>query len=417
MGDILSVGQNQNCLKEQEQWIDTSNFLQKDQYLGEFSNEFPGPNGETVDEKKIVRENLEVYSQDDVDDLIDRRIDEELDNLIDLSDDNYQEFRNFLYNAIKTRIDNYANTVNNTLQGYIKKDGSVPFIGKQSGVTPTASNHLATKSYVDRTAIPKVQEYLDSNEFKSFVDQTIGDYVKVYIPEELIQLKGEIEQQIQQVISEQDNNELVISAALNNLNDRIIELNNLLNESITNSTTELNTTINNKTDRLREDLINEIISNELVVSTSLNDLNKRIISQNNSIQDVSSKFNNYSKKLLINGKTPVQYNELEINLLNFIAESSRLYNILQFFSSFSQVNIITQTNSPDSFTLQFVMENNDIAIYTVSYDEHDNITVSGGTGSGNSPLLSNFVSIIDTALTEFVETITKTIYTENFYSE
>ena len=417
MGDILSVGQNQNCLKEQEQWIDTSNFLQKDQYLGEFSNEFPGPNGETVDEKKIVRENLEVYSQDDVDDLIDRRIDEELDNLIDLSDDNYQEFRNFLYNAIKTRIDNYANTVNNTLQGYIKKDGSVPFIGKQSGVTPTASNHLATKSYVDRTAIPKVQEYLDSNEFKSFVDQTIGDYVKVYIPEELIQLKGEIEQQIQQVISEQDNNELVISAALNNLNDRIIELNNLLNESITNSTTELNTTINNKTDRLREDLINEIISNELVVSTSLNDLNKRIISQNNSIQDVSSKFNNYSKKLLINGKTPVQYNELEINLLNFIAESSRLYNILQFFSSFSQVNIITQTNSPDSFTLQFVMENNDIAIYTVSYDEHDNITVSGGTGSGNSPLLSNFVSIIDTALTEFLETITKTIYTENFYSE
>ena len=49
MGDILNV--NQTCSKEREQWIDTSNFLQKDQYLGEFSNEFPGPNGETIDER------------------------------------------------------------------------------------------------------------------------------------------------------------------------------------------------------------------------------------------------------------------------------------------------------------------------------------------------------------------------------
>lgn len=211
MGDILSVGQNQNCLTEQEQWIDTSNFLQKDQYLGEFSNEFPGPNGETVDEKGLIRENLEIYSKDDVDDLIDRRIDEELDNLIDLSDSNYQEFRNFLYDAITTRIQNYANTINNTLQGYIKKDGSIPFTGRQSGVTPTANNHLATKSYVDRVAVPKVQEYLDSNEFKAFVDQTIGGYVRLYIPEGLSQLREEIQASVLELNT-------IVSTALESFN-------------------------------------------------------------------------------------------------------------------------------------------------------------------------------------------------------
>jgi hypothetical protein len=38
-------------------------FLQKDNYLGEFSSEAPSEDGGTIDEKALARLNLEVYSK------------------------------------------------------------------------------------------------------------------------------------------------------------------------------------------------------------------------------------------------------------------------------------------------------------------------------------------------------------------
>ena len=214
MGDILSVGQNQNCLKKQEQWIDTSDFLRKSNHFGEFSEQFPGPNGETIDEIAMARANLDVYNKYEVEDLVDRRIDEELERLVTHSD-------------------------------------------------------------------------------------------------------GE-----QQVI--------------------------------------------------------------------------------------------YTKKILINGKVPTQFGELETILLYFIAENIKLYNLLQFFSAYSQINICPDTSKTNSFSLKFVLGNKEEITYTATY-QGDDITVTRNYGVSN--LAQKFISIIGTAITEFLETITKTIYTENFYNK
>lgn len=166
---------------EEEQPIITpsepsANYLQKDNYLSEFSTE---------NEKAIVRTNLGVQSKDTVytkeesDSLLDQAISKTLNQHLSSSDPH-----KILPQVIKM------------MGGVVKNDGSTPFIKPQEGVDPVQDFHLVTKRFVENV----LKEHLsksDPHRILPEVENILQQYVKysqVYLKEQLY-TKDEINKQ------------------------------------------------------------------------------------------------------------------------------------------------------------------------------------------------------------------------------
>ena len=239
MEDILRGGTSSSeCLQEvNEQEVDTSNFLQKDQYLGEFSETAELPDGTIFDEKAKVRDNLNLYSKPEIEDMIDAEHDDMLNsvsvsmqthlnaedphgdraysdaklaqqnntfntqlntlrnnlesqisrvliNYIQTSD--FETFRTSLTDQLRTALNNvynktqvYSKTqVDNLNQQFVKTNGSTPFTKPQEGIDPQLSRHLATKRYVDN-AVQHAADFLNNTEFRTWINQKLSAYAKL----------------------------------------------------------------------------------------------------------------------------------------------------------------------------------------------------------------------------------------------
>jgi hypothetical protein len=78
MADILTAPVDQPCevdLSLDSPDIEVINLLRKDYYLGEFCENATLPDGTTFDEVAKVRDNLNVYSRSEVEDMVDREHD------------------------------------------------------------------------------------------------------------------------------------------------------------------------------------------------------------------------------------------------------------------------------------------------------------------------------------------------------
>lgn len=158
------------------------NYLDKDNYLSEFSSE---------EEKAIVRDNLNVPSKDEVYDK--QEVDSQVSQLIRDAIQGYlnMEDPHGILPLVETMIENM-----------VKTDGSTPFVAPQAGVDPLADNHFTTKKFVSKLLkehinaddphqiLPEVQDllqqyvtlsqvYLKSQVYtKNEVDQKDGQFVK-----------------------------------------------------------------------------------------------------------------------------------------------------------------------------------------------------------------------------------------------
>lgn len=245
MGDILK-GCKRSCYDdEEEQYIDSAEvqicfdeeFLQKNQYLGEFSEQATLPDGTVFNEKEKARDNLDVYSRDEVDDKIDWEHDHMLDTVnstmrahLDAEDPHgdrayVDSITQQQQNAITTQLNNLKNNIEATLsrslstflktgdfeqfrqellcdiarklsntyskdklytkleidvlnEQFVKKDGSVPFVRPQTGVDPRLDKHLATKRYVDN-AFAHASDFLNNVEFRNWINQKLAVYAKL----------------------------------------------------------------------------------------------------------------------------------------------------------------------------------------------------------------------------------------------
>lgn len=468
MGDILNVGTNQSCISQQESWIDTSMFLQKENYLGEFSNEAPSEDGGTIDEKALARLNLEVYSKAETDDSVQQAIEEELNAHINANDphrdraytdsriqntsDNFTTQLTNLRTSLERLINNVQNTLVNNyalssqLNAFVKKDGSTPFTNPQKGVDPTSKQHLATKNYVDRVADPKIREYLNSSEFRTLLNQISNSLIQEFIT------------QLTQDLREQnERKELVISQALNDLNSRIIELSESVDELISNNIYEVIADFNSFKDQVSnsfddielvtanalndldsringlesttDNIINNIISelqtninniiddNELAVASALNDLNGRIIELNHDLDLINPKLETIPKNISINGKSITsELNQVDFKLMELIIKDSGMYNLLQLFSQYFtiNVNIIPQENN--QFTVTITINNYQIA-KEVTYDQQNQPQCDyDQVQSGDPQFIINFKNIGDSIIVDFLKSIDKNTYTTYFYN-
>lgn len=68
--------------------------------------------------------------------------------------------------------------IDRLFQPYITKDGSIPFVRPQVGVTPTLDNHLSTKKYVDESIYSHLVD-VDPHGFIEILNRRLAQYVKV----------------------------------------------------------------------------------------------------------------------------------------------------------------------------------------------------------------------------------------------
>ena len=236
--DILIGGQTPDCnTRDAENQIDTSNFLQKNQYLGEFSDEATLPDGTTYNEKAKVRENLDLYSRSETEDMVDREHDHmlqtvnstmrqhleaddphgsraytdakvqqqsiattvELDTLktnleslinrrlLDyVKTNNFEAFKSQIlrdvalaFEDIYTKSKLYSKDEINVLNSqFVKKNGTTPFIKPQEGIDPILDRHLATKRYVDNV-FNHATDFLNNIEFRTWLNQRLAAYAKL----------------------------------------------------------------------------------------------------------------------------------------------------------------------------------------------------------------------------------------------
>ena len=236
--DILIGGQTPDCnTRDAENQIDTSNFLQKNQYLGEFSDEATLPDGTTYNEKAKVRENLDLYSRSETEDMVDREHDHmlqtvnstmrqhleaddphgsraytdakvqqqsiattvELDTLktnleslinrrlLDyVKTNNFEAFKSQIlrdvalaFEDIYTKSKVYSKDEINVLNSqFVKKNGTTPFIKPQEGIDPILDRHLATKRYVDNV-FNHATDFLNNIEFRTWLNQRLAAYAKL----------------------------------------------------------------------------------------------------------------------------------------------------------------------------------------------------------------------------------------------
>ena len=166
--DILTPGQygDQGC-EQPTPTADTPQYLEKDNYLGEFESE---------SEKEIARTNLGVPDLESVYNKTE-------------SDNNAKKF-------IQEALQLHLNTddphgilpqVDDKLKGVVKNDGTTPFIAPQTGVDPITDYHLVTKRFV----IALLQSHLNDNDphhIMSLVNEALTEYVKaseVYLKKEV----------------------------------------------------------------------------------------------------------------------------------------------------------------------------------------------------------------------------------------
>lgn len=152
---ILIPGYQENTDSQTPVSPDDKQYLLKDNYLTEFSQE----------ELNIVRENLGVPSKDNVytksetNNNINQRVNESMQQHLGESDPH-----------------SILPEVNRLIQNLVKNDGTTPFKSPQEGKDPINDNHLATKRFVD--SIIK-QHLLSSDPHKVIqqVETLLTDYI------------------------------------------------------------------------------------------------------------------------------------------------------------------------------------------------------------------------------------------------
>lgn len=166
--DILIPGEGGlNTCDNTEPQVDETQYLQKDNYLGEF---------ETTEDKEIARTNLGVPSKDEV------------YNKTEVSN----EASRIVQEAMQTHLnDDDPHTilpqVNDLIKGMVKDDGSVAFTSPQAGVDPILSYHLTTKNFVE-TLLNSHTTASDPHNIMSLVNEALAEYVKasqVYFRDEV----------------------------------------------------------------------------------------------------------------------------------------------------------------------------------------------------------------------------------------
>lgn len=160
MGDntILTPGQTggQECaqpLQEQD-----TQYLKKDNYLGEFEEET---------EKSLARENLGVYPKTSV--YTQQEADIKSKTLIQ------EAMQQHLATEDPHGI---LPQIKSELEGVVKKDGSTPFLNPQTGVDPVSDFHLTTKRFVQKL----LSDHLladDPHNIISQVEDILANYVKL----------------------------------------------------------------------------------------------------------------------------------------------------------------------------------------------------------------------------------------------
>lgn len=166
--DILIPGEGgvSTCNETDPQVDDTNQYLQKDNYLGEF---------ETTEEKEIARANLGVPSSDDVYNKLE--VTNEASRLIQ------QAMQNHLNDDDPHAI---LPQVNDLIKGMVKSDGSVAFTSPQTGVDPVQAYHLTTKRFVESLLNSHI-EASDPHHIMDLVNEALTEYVKL----SQVYLKGE----------------------------------------------------------------------------------------------------------------------------------------------------------------------------------------------------------------------------------
>lgn len=236
--DILIGGQTSECNTEAtETSIDTSNFLKKDQYLGEFSDEATLPDGTTFNEKAKARDNLDVYSRSEVEDMVDNEHDHmlqtvnstmrehleaddphgsraytdavaerqsiattveintlkaNLESLLNrrllefVKTNDFEAFQSQVLRDMALAFDNvytkakvYTKDEINVLNSqFVKTNGTTPFTKPQEGIEPVLDRHLATKRYVDNV-FSHATDFLNNIEFRTWINQRLAAYAKL----------------------------------------------------------------------------------------------------------------------------------------------------------------------------------------------------------------------------------------------
>ena len=166
--DILIPGEGGlNTCDNTEPQADETQYLQKDNYLGEF---------ETTEDKEIARANLGVPSKDEV------------YNKTEVSN----EASKIVQEAMQTHLNSddphsILPQVNDLIKGMVKDDGSVAFTSPQAGVDPILSFHLTTKSFVE-SLLNSHTTASDPHNIMSLVNEALTEYVKasqVYLRDEV----------------------------------------------------------------------------------------------------------------------------------------------------------------------------------------------------------------------------------------
>lgn len=169
MGDntILTPGMTgaQECAQPQVE--QDTQYLVKDNYLGEFENEV---------EKSLVLENLGVYPKTKV----------------------YTKTESDIANktAIKEALQQHLNSedphgiipqIENELIGVVRQDGSTPFLNPQTGVDPISEFHLTTKRFVQRL----LNDHLLAEDPHKIIDK-VQDILTNYVKLSQVYLKNQV---------------------------------------------------------------------------------------------------------------------------------------------------------------------------------------------------------------------------------
>lgn len=172
---ILTPGNSggQACLQA-EPTKDTSQYLERDNFLGEYSEE---------SEKQLVRENLEVYPKTSV--------------YTKLESDTIA--KQLIKDAFATHLNSddphgILPQVNSQLEGMVKDDGSTPFKAPQTGVDPIAEFHLTTKRFVTSLLDSHLRTD-DPHNIMDKVNEALTAYTKlsqVYLKQEVYK-KNEVD--------------------------------------------------------------------------------------------------------------------------------------------------------------------------------------------------------------------------------
>lgn len=164
--DILTPGAGGECAQPITT-AEPTNYLEKDNYLGEFESEV---------EKELARTNLGVPSLEDVynkteSDIAAKKIIQEVVQQHLNADDPH---------SILPQVDD-------KLKGTVKDDGSTPFTAPQAGVDPVTEYHLTTKRFVE-SLLRSHLEASDPHNIMYLVEEALTTYVKasqVYLKKEL----------------------------------------------------------------------------------------------------------------------------------------------------------------------------------------------------------------------------------------